>query len=155
MSQGTSLVAVKQVLVTALRARPGLAGIQVLYAWDDFEGTDDHLRDEAIWFGNTLWTASEIPVMKAGTKKVDEEYELEVFIQVLKTDGVDQEAADVRARLLLVELQQALAEAPQISVETFWALLRMRRHATGLLAPGPGHGSRFEGVIEVRARLAP
>jgi hypothetical protein len=155
MTTGTSLIVVKQSLVTALRARAGLAGVQVLYASDDFPSGDDHVEDESIWLGDTEWLESEIPVFNTGTKKVDEVYELAWVVQVVKADGSTQEATDVRAKAILVELQQALAETPQLSVATFWALMRMRRHATGQVLSGPGHGSRFEGVIEVKARLAP
>jgi hypothetical protein len=155
MSTGTSLVALKQALITALRARAGLVGVQVLYAAGDFQTGDDHLEGEAIWLRNTEWESSEFPVMRAGTKKVDEVYALEVFVQVLKTDGSSQETADLRALALVAELQQALAETPQVSAQTFWGELKMRRHITGQLSPGPGHGSRFEAVIWVKARLAP
>jgi len=155
VSTGTSLVAFKQAIVTALRARPGLAGVQVLYGPDDFPVGDDHIETESIWFGNANWLTFEIPLIKAGTKKVDETFELDWFIQVLKDDGQTQEAADVRAKAILAEFQQALAENPQITTEAMWALLRLQRHATGQLASGPGHGSRFEGVLEVRARLFP
>jgi hypothetical protein len=155
MTTGTSLVVLKQTVVTALRARPGLTGVQILYGPDDFVSPDDHVEAEAIWFGDTEWLESEIPVMKSGTKKIDETYALRWTLQVVKDDGSSQETADLRAKALLVELQQALAEAPDISAEVFWALLRVERHLTGQMVTGPGHGSRFEGVIEVRARLAP
>lgn len=155
MTTGTSAVAVKQAMVTALRARPALATVMVLYAADDFPSGKDHLEAEAIWFGNTTWNDYSIPLIKAGTKKVDEDYETEWFIQVLKDDGSTQETADLRAKALLVEIQQALAEVPGISAEIFWAQLRVQSHFTGQLASGPGHGSRFEGVINVRARLYP
>lgn len=153
MTTGTSLVAVKQAMVTALRARPALATVQVLYGADDFPPGKDHLESEAIWFGNTTWNDFSIPLIKAGTKKVDEDYDTEWFVQVLKDDGSTQEAADLRAKALLAELQQALAEAPGISSEISWAQLRVRNHFTGQFVSGPGHGSRFEGVINVRARL--
>lgn len=155
MTTGTSLVAVKQALVTALRARPGLSGVQVLYGIDDFPTGDDHLEEEAIWFGEATWPDTEIPTLRAGTKEVDETYELAWVVEVIKPDGSSQEAADVRAKALMVELQQALAENPQIAPEILWAVFVIRRHVPGQVASGPGHGSRFEGVIEVRARLFP
>lgn len=152
---GTSLVVFKQAIVAALRARPGLSGVQVLYGPDDFQAGDDHLETESIWLGDTDWTDFSIPLIRAGTKKVDENYELHWTIQVIKDDGSSQETADLRLKALLAELQQALAESPGLSAETFWAQLRPQRHITGQLASGPGHGSRIEGVIEVRARLFP
>lgn len=153
MTTGTTLVSVKQALVTALRARPGLAGVQVLYGPDDFPNGDDHLENESLWFGDTNWTDFAIPLIRGGTKKVDENYELGWTLQVIRDDGSSQEAADVRAKTLLAEFQQSLAETPAPSAEVFWAQLRVQRHVTGQLASGPGHGSRFEGVVEVRARL--
>lgn len=154
MATGTTLVLMKQALVTALRARPGLAGVQVLYGVDDFPEGDDHLEQESIWFGEATWPDTEIPTMRGGTKEVDETYELSWVIEVIKSDGSLQEAADLRGKALLVELQQALAENPQPSAEVLWAELKIRRHIPGQVAPG-GHGARFEGVIEVRARLFP
>lgn len=155
MATGTSLVAVKQALVSALRARVGLNGVQVLYGPDDFSVGDDHVREEAIWLGDTTWVESEIPVWKSGTKKVDETYEVEFVVQVIKSGGELQEAADVRAHELLEEFQQALAETPAISAEVFWGYFQLRRHLTGQVATGPGHAARFEGVVQVKARLAP
>lgn len=155
MSTGTTLVVLKQALVTALRARSGLAGVQVLYGPDDFPLGQDQVQDEAIWLGDTTWLESEIPVFNTGTKKVDEVYQLEWVVQVIKADGSTQETADLRAVALLAELQQALAETPALSPQVFWALIRMRRHATGQVVAGPSHGSRFEGAVEVKARLAP
>ena len=154
MSQGTSLVAFKQAIITNLTARSGLSGVQVAYAWDDLPSGDDHLEGEAIWLGDTTWPEYEIPVMRSGTKKVDERYELELFIQVLKVDGSDQETADVRAQALLVEVQQALAETPQQSAQIFVAQFVVQKHHTGQIPPGPGHGSRFDCVLAVHARLA-
>lgn len=155
MTTGTSLVAFKQALVAALRARPGLATVQVLYGPDDFPPGDDHVKNESIWLGDTTWDEFFIPLIRAGTKKVEENFALQWFLQVIKDDGSSQEAADIRAQALLVELQQVLAVNPQISTEIFWAQLQVQRHATGQLAAGPGHGSRFEGIIQVRARLFP
>ena len=154
MSQGTSEVALRQALVTALRARAALADVQVLYAIDTFETGDDHLQDEAIWFGDTEWVSSVIPVLNAGTKKVDETYEIEFSIQVVKTDGSSQETADVRAVVLLAELQQAFAETPQVSSNTMWGEMHMLKHIVGPVSPGPGHVALFEGVIWAKARLA-
>jgi hypothetical protein len=155
VSTGTTLVAVKQALVTALRARAGLAGVQVLLGPDDFPSGDDHLEEESIWFGDATWDEFDIPLIHAGTKTYEETYEVDWFVQVLKADGSSQETADVRALALFAEFQQALAESPQFIPEVFWGILRLRRHLTGQLSPGPGHGSRFEGGLEIKARLAP
>lgn len=147
MSTGTSLVTFKQALRTALTARPGMSGVQVSYAFPE-----DDLQAESLWFEDAV-TSNEIPVMKAGTKKVDEEYTLDAVIQVLKQQGESQETADLRAAALLAELQQALAENPQITPEIQWVEMAGWEHTPGKL--NAGHGSRFNVTLRVRARLFP
>lgn len=149
MSTGTSLVAFKQTLKTALAARPGMSGVQLSYGYPG----NDYVQRESVWFEGAEVVNSEFPVMKAGTKKVDETYTLDVVVQVLKTQGEDQEAADLRAVALLAELQQALAENPQLTPEIQWAEMAGWEHATGEL--NTGHGSRFNVTLRVRARLYP
>lgn len=148
MSTGTALVAFKQALRTELSIRPGLAGVAVLYGFPDTQ-----MPAEALWFENAE-TESEIPLMRSGTKKVDETVDLDVVIQVLKQDGSDQEAADIRAAQILAELQQELAEAPQTVDVILWAEMVGWEHSTGLL-PNGGHGARFEVTVRYKARLLP
>lgn len=155
MTQGTAMLAFRQALVTALRARASLADVQVLYAPDDFESGDDHLQDEAIWFGDTEWVESVIPTMKAGVKHVDETFLMEFFLQVVKADGSTQETADIRAKALIAEVQQELATNPDLTYPTIlWAEMHLKKHHILQVNPGPGHGSKFDGDIEVHARLS-
>lgn len=150
MSTGTSLIAFKQALRAALAARPGLAGVQVAY-----EYPVAGITGEDIWLGGAE-SDLRIPVMRAGTKKVDEDYTLTVFVQVLKTQGEGQETADLRAVALLREVQQALAENPQITTEIMWAQVIGWEHFVGPFeSGGASRGSRFEVKVNVRARLFP
>lgn len=150
MSAGTSLVAFKQALKTALAARAGLTGVQVAY-----EYPSTNITGEDIWLGNAE-SDNRIPVMRAGTKKVDEDYTLTVFAQVLKTQGEGQEAADLRASALLAEVQQCLAETPQLTAQIMWAQITGWEHFVGPFeGGGASRGSRFEIRVSVRARLFP
>ncbi|MGH3834189.1 MAG: hypothetical protein ACREX8_14250 [Gammaproteobacteria bacterium] len=150
MSTGTSLIAFKQALQTALTARPALAGVQVAY---EFPTTN--ITGEDIWLDRAE-SDSTYPVMRAGTKKVDEDYTVIVMIQVLKTQGEGQEAADLRAAALLAELQQCIAENPQLIPQIQWASFAGWQHLLGPFeSGGAARGSRFEVRVKVRARLFP
>ncbi|MEV5538479.1 hypothetical protein AB0L13_16610 [Saccharopolyspora shandongensis] len=150
MSTGTTLPAVKRAIVDALAARPGMAGVQVSY-----EMPQRGVLAESVWWGEDTETETEIPVMRAGTKKVDELWSGMLVVQVLITDGRDAEAADLRAAALLAEVQQCLAEQPRISPEVQWAEMTGWAHHVGPIGDGTSRGSRFDVAIRVRARLSP
>lgn len=149
MTTGSTLVAFKKALVAALQSRPGLDGVRVTY-----EFTQDYVADKAIWLEGAR-SADRIPTMKPGTKRVEENYTLTLVIQVLASEGESQEAADEYALVLLSEVQQCLAENPQLIPEIMWATVDGWEHRIGQLPKGDGHGSGFNVRINVRARLYP
>lgn len=149
MSIGTTLALWKVALVTSLQGRAGLVNVSVGYSFPE-----DNITGQDIWFDEAE-SDNVIPVMRAGTKKVDEEYVATIIIQVLKNQGESQSVADVRAVELLGELQQALAESPQTVSEIHWAELIGWKNHIGILPSGNGHGSRFTCLVQVRARLYP
>lgn len=149
---GTSLVVFKQALVAVLQGRPGLAAATVTY-----EYPWPNPGPLAVWIGDAD-ADTRVPVMRAGTKKVDEDYTVTVMVQALKTQGEGQEAADLAALALLQEVQQQLAETPQVTPEIQWALFAGWSNRIGPfgIAEGgnTGRGSRFEIRVSVRARLS-
>lgn len=149
MSTGTTLFQFKRALRNRLLDRPGLAGVQVRYAQSETE-----LTNAEMWFTDAS-ASTEIPVMRgpAQTLKVDESYTVKAIIQVLKNQGEGQEVADERAVEILEELQQELAENPQVTPEIHWASLTGWEYKYGALKSG--HGAGFECQIRVRARLYP
>jgi len=150
LSVGTTLIAFKQALKAALEARPGLAGATVNYQYPS-----TNITGEDIWLDRAE-SDNRIPVMRAGTKKVDEDYTVTLFIQVLKTQGEGQEAADLRALALLTEVQQLLAETPQLTSDIQWAQVTGWEHFVGPFeGKDSARGSRFEVRVAVRARLFP
>ena len=149
MTIGSTLAVFKRELRDALRARPGLANVQIEYSQPETE-----LQDDSIWF-ETADGSTALPVMRAGTKPVDETYQLKVAVQVLRTQGESQETADDRCIELFAEVQQCVAENPQLIPEIQWAKLEGWNHVVGMLASGGGHGSRFDAQVTVKARLFP
>lgn len=152
MATGTTLILVKTGLVTRLTARPVLSGVQVAYTKP---GTDPgtELQNEAIWFGEDADSEDGIPVMKAGTKTVHETYFLPAVVQVLRTDGSTQQDCDTRAAALLAELQQELAETPQVVSAVLWAEMAGWSFTGGALGENSSRGSRFETQLKINARL--
>jgi hypothetical protein len=151
VTTGTALVLAKQGIRAALAARPGLVstGAQITYAYPTSPTSKD------IWLGNAE-SENKIAAMRPGTKKVDEQFDLKLFIQVLKTAQEGQEAADTEANVLFSQVQQYFAENAQIIPEIQWAMITSWTHSTGSYSGNEsGHGSRFEIVITVKARLFP
>lgn len=148
MSTGTATFEFIAALVERLKSRPGLSEVQVL---DSYPTAG--LGPSAIW-AEDAESDHEIPVMKAGTKKVDETVSTSWVIQRLRNDGSEQSATDTDAGLMLGEFQQELAETPQTLVAIQWAQLTGWRMQRGLLATG-GHGTRIELTVTHRARLEP
>lgn len=152
MSTGTTLVAVKQQLKTLLTARPGLSGVQVSFA-----RPTTGLLSEAIWFDTAAPDEADtaISVMGGAVKKVDETYTFTTVVQVLLTDGRDEETADLRAVALLAELQQTVAAAP-VAIGAI-RLLQMAGwvHTVGPLGEGTSKGARFDVALRVNALLQP
>jgi hypothetical protein len=141
----------KQALVAALDARAGLSGVQVAY-----EYPMPQPEPQAIWLAGAE-AELDVPVARAGRRKVQEEYTVTLVAQVLMQQGEGQEAADLAALALLQEVQQELADNPQTTPEIMWAELRGWAHSVGPFGDASGgnvsRGSRFEIRIGVRARL--
>lgn len=151
MTAGSTLAEVKQSLVARLKARPGLAGVQVSYAYpDDFaEGRDG----EDIWLAGAEGECQPMGQRGGGALPTLEDFRLVVVLQSLKHGGQGQQAADAAATVMLAELQAELATAPQLG-GVLMVELAGWRHVPGPFAASPGgHGSRYECQVRVRARL--
>jgi hypothetical protein len=149
VTTGTTLVTLKQQLRDALQALPGLASAQITYGYPG----ENAITGKDIWMADAE-SENHIAVIKAGTKKVDETLALSLIIQVLKTAGEGQEAADLEAVELFSEVQQLFARSPQISPSIMWAQIARWSHKTGAYSGNESsHGSRFEVTVTARARL--
>jgi hypothetical protein len=148
MATGTATIEFITGFVGLLASRPGLTGVLVR---DSYPYTG--IQPESIWCEDAESDA-EIPLMKAGTKKVDETVTTDWVVQVQMADGSEQITADQRAAEILGELQQQLAETPQVVDAILWAELVSWRLRRGQLGNG-GHGSRYEITVRHKARLTP
>lgn len=156
---GSTLAAVKTALVTALKARPGLAAVNVsrhipVAATDLRNAAGDF---DAVWLGDAT-SDHNVVILKSLPLQFDETWELDVAIQVLRpTSAGTQEAADARAVAILGEVLGTVATNPTLGLSSF---LRCEltptgwRHVAGALPRDVGFGSRFELRLQVDARLA-
>lgn len=150
MSTGTTLVEVKQALVTALAARSGLSGVTVSYA----KPATTAMPAEAIWFGDAE-AETAISTMGGAVKKIDETYVLEAVVQVLIRDGRDEEAADVRAEAVFTEFQQQLAAVPKVIDAIRQAQMTGWVHTVGPIGESTNRGARFDIALRINALLQP
>lgn len=148
MTTGTTLTAFKVAYVALLAARPGLAGVQVAYAKPTTE-----LQSEAIWLASATTEDVRLATMGGAVKKVDETYLLSGVVQVLLSDGRDEQTADARANVLLGEVQEALAANPKDLAGVRLATLSGWEHDVGPIGEGTSKGARFDFTIRVEARL--
>ncbi|MCP4961316.1 MAG: hypothetical protein GY925_18885 [Actinomycetia bacterium] len=121
---GTTAPATKRALLTALAARtPALTGVDLLYA-PSRQGED--YSDDTIWWDPETTCSTQYRWMQAGTKPVKEEWSTSLHIQCLRkpadlSPGEDSaEQAELRVRELWVEVQQAIAETPEIHSTLMW-----------------------------------
>lgn len=152
MATGTTLIDVKQALLALLVARPTLTAT----------ATYDHPGQPALT-GNDVWLAdvpaatTTIPTMRAGKKHVEETFTLQLMVQAVRSAGEGQLVADLAAAAHFREVQQLLAENPQLGLPTTiqHALLVGWAHRTGGFIDGgeSARGSRFELSVQVKARL--
>jgi len=143
---GTSLVEFKIALFDLLAARPGLANVKVKYGL-----TDGEMPKETIILGHAETDRLEIPTLRAGKLHLQEEYDLNIAVQVCFTGGQSERQADVRAVEIFAELQQQLAEMPQIVDAIQWARPESWRQLS--VPAGTGHASLFEIKVRVHARM--
>lgn len=145
--QGTTLIAVKQQLVTLLTARPGLSGVTVTYAYP----TPTPTTGDNIWFAHA---SASTDVATMAFDQLDETIILDCRLQVLKTQSEGQQSADVRCVALLVELQNLLATNPMLGLNSIeLAEVAGWNHIVGALEGSPGNGSAFDVKIRIKAIL--
>lgn len=143
---GTSLVAFRVALVDRLIERPGLSGVDVLY-----DPNEREYGDEALWLREAETEELEIASLRAGKLHLQETYDVEVVAQVTLTQGQTQRQADTRLVEIYAELQQQLAEMPQIVEDIQWAKPHGWKYRGGKL--GSGSACRFEIKVRVHARM--
>lgn len=102
---------VKSQLLTRLQARPNLAEVQVFYSWPA-----DVQQAEAIYFGEARGEHT-YPVLKSGRKPRQENYSLDIFIDVAGS-GASSRETEERAWALASEVEDTIADDPTLGLTT-------------------------------------
>lgn len=146
--RGSWAVDAQEALITLLRARPALAGLQIEYAWPG-----DEAQRECIWGGGDVEWTSDQANLREGRKTLDEEFTLDLAIDVF-LEGGTQAAADRRTLALYAELEAAVADDHRLGIADrnfLWA--RCSRGRLTRLYNSTGRGARLVAGVTCKARL--
>lgn len=158
---GTSAPVAKQALVTLLDARIGTS-CNVTYepprSEEELKGVTGEF--EAVWVGDVASNNVASEVMVGTPLWVDEDYTIQLVIQVLKPDSDGTQAlTDTRAAALLGELVGAICADPKLGIADTAKLVMFQVDAlswdmkSGFLPSQEGHGCRFDVQVRCTARL--
>ena len=144
----STAVAMKKALVEVLGA--SIPSVQVTYA-------DEVMRPkpERIYLGDVEETISEPATMRASRVRMDEEYEVRLFVSI---DSKTAERAETRAVDLLGEVSTILADDPKLLAASvppaiLWSYLSGYEMSTSFVSEGEAR-TLIEAEITVRARNA-
>lgn len=145
----SSAVVVKTQLVTVLAARAGLTGVQVTYVEQG-----DAAEQDCIYLGHTRGT-NDYPVLRAGRKPRQEEYSFDLFCRAQRPESWASDS-ETRALALLAEVENAIADDPQIGLGATMPTLVLRAGDWNLVSvplSDGGFGSVLRSEISVSSRL--
>lgn len=147
MASRSTVPTVRAALVTALGARPALAGVQVAPSHPG-----QAVEPESVYLGRARGS-DEIPVVRAGRKKRQESYTLDVFFDVVADGPTGQEASE-RAWALFGELEDLLADDPSLGqTQPFWAVLGDWDETLFFDDARQGFGSLLRAAVQIESRL--
>lgn len=146
MPSSSTIVATKRALVMALQTRPALNGVLISYADPGAKG-----RKEQVFIAEVRNADQEPVALRTGTRKRDEEYELDVYVDVLSKASA--ETSEERTMELVAELEEFLANDPKINNTpgVLWAVVTDMRMKTAETGDGPS--TRCIVTVTVRGRL--
>ena len=147
MASRSTVPTVRAAVVAALTARPALVGVQVAYSHPG--GT---IEAESVYLGKARGS-DEVPVVRAGRKKRQESYTLDVFFDVVADGPTGQEASE-RAWTFFGELEDLLADDPSLGqTQPFWAVLGDWDEILFFDDARQGFGSLLRAGVQIEARL--
>lgn len=142
MPQFSTAPAYKTALITALKARPGLAGVQITYGF-----LIRGLRNESIAVGSIEWEDEKYAAV--GNRRKEENYWVNLWVWVSRKGRTQQEATE-RVFALLAEIEVFLRETP-IMVGVNWAQVEPVTLNEAPLGK-EGYSALAEARIRVKAR---
>lgn len=146
--RGSYVVMAQAAVISTLRARSALAGVQIEYAHPGEEA-----KRECIWGGGDVEWVSELAHLREGRKTVDEEFTLDFAVDVFLEGGAQHEA-DQRAIDLYVEAESAVADDHRLGLADrnfLWA--RCSRGRLTRFYGTNGTGARLVFGVTCKARL--
>lgn len=155
MATTSSVPVVKAAIVAALAARPALAEVHVVYAWDG-----PAMEAESIYLDppeDVQTGQSRIPTLKAGRKARQETFNITVVVQVNQPDGTAWTAAttEARAYTLMAEVESMLADDPGLAaVVGSTGVFTFNDHTRSLTPLDKGWRCRLEQSVTCNVRLS-
>lgn len=147
MATHSTVPTVRAALVSALSARPALAAVQVAYSHPG-----QAIETESVYLGAARGSHT-VPVVRAGRKKRQESYVLDVFFDVVADGPTGQEASE-RAWTLAGELEDLLADDPSLGQPPpFWAVLGDWTETPFFDDARQGFGVLLRAAVQIEARL--
>lgn len=147
MASRSTVPTVRSALLVALGARAALAAVQVSYSHPG-----QAIEPESVYLGAARGS-DEIPVIRAGRKKRQESYTLDVFFDVVADGPTGQEASE-RAWTLFGELEDLLADDPSLGQPApLWAVLGDWSETLFFDDARQGFGSLLRAAVQIEARL--
>ena len=143
---GTTAAALKSALKDAMSSEAGLAGVPISYG-----EPGDLARTEHIWIGAATSGAQEVAAFKTGRTRRDEEYFIDICVEV--SSSSNPESCEARVVLLGTVIEEMLADDPKVNDVTnlLWCVVHNFDLDTQELAEGPV--SKYTITLVARGRL--
>jgi len=143
---GTTAADLKAALKSAMLSEAGLAGVPVSYG-----EPGDLARTEHVWIGSAVSGAQEVAVFKTGRTRRDEEYMVDVIVEVSSVSNP--ETCEARAVLLGTVIEEMLADDPKVNDVTglLWCVVNAFDLDTQELPDGPV--SKYTLSLNARGRI--
>lgn len=145
---GSTMVDFKSTLVTALAALPAMSGVKVSFA-----DPGETALKENVWCGRIRDNEHEAVALKSGRRRREENYTVDVFVEVTGT-RLTVETAETRALALGLALEEYLADNPKLDGTVSGLLFAV---VSGMelssVESTDGPHTRLTVSIDVKARL--
>ncbi len=139
----STVPAFKAALLTRLQARTGLSGVQITYGWPN-----GAVKRESIMLGGVNGTQT---FRTIGATQKMEEYQLTVYITVIREGSGRQQNCDERALALMAELENELR--PGITVNDTVLTAELASFDLQPMASAETREARLTVTIDVMARI--
>jgi hypothetical protein len=145
---GSIMVTFKQDLLATISAMPGMAGVKV-----SFGDPGENALKENVWFGRIYDNDHDPVALKAGRRRREENFTLEIYVEVGGT-RLTPERCETRALELGLLIEEYLADNPKLDGNVdglLFAVVSGMELFTSQTTDGPY--TRHTVSVDVKARL--